>query len=126
MVDRNYYRFGKMKMSQVPLYGIGTQFANPDFPELTDNYNNRVMSFYIPYFKLLSEDSLSRYILELYIDYISKQIKSSELPIGRRQGTNADYKGPERRRSNSNNERHITIITSDSHSKEFDTIEKET
>lgn len=65
-------RFGKFRTRMEPRYSIVLRFEDANHPELYAHYNNKAMTFNIPYTWLISERSISRILLDKYVSYVSK------------------------------------------------------
>lgn len=88
ITEFNVYRFGRIVTKERIRYGISTCYDDENHPEFVKHFNSKLMSFYIPFSHLLLEDSISRYILDVFLEYMI--IMTSEHGTLRRNGVKPD------------------------------------
>lgn len=84
-VEYHECRWSRFRDFKRVRYSIGTNFTE-DHPELAKKYNSWLMSFYVPYLDLLPEKSVSRWLLDKYIEHIVYEIQQSKQQVGRQLG----------------------------------------
>ena len=81
MVEYSHYRYRRIKTFRRPRYGVLTTFDDPDHPDFTLHYHNKLMTFYVPYSLLLSEESISKFLLHMYMQYVVTKIEEAKSRI---------------------------------------------
>ena len=80
-IEYTAFRWGRITKLKRIRYGVAMDFSSDEHPALKNNYHGKLMTFFVPYADTLSEESISKFLWEKYMDYIMKQLRDARPDI---------------------------------------------